>query len=147
MTVALSAFTDLTIVSIEYAANGLDWARLYDNHAIGWLVDETTPIVAPGELKPVTTGTHEPFPIILGSLPVPAPVTAPIQSPQWCKFINPALLIADGARFRNLWDFLTWLATNNGAHRLLESQFIVEPVLIDEFASWASTHTDLVYRP
>jgi hypothetical protein len=150
MTVALPAYADLIIVSVEYAANGLDWARLYDNHALGWLIDETTPIpadMADTRAPPHTTGAHAPFPIILGSLPVPAPPTAPIQSPQWCKFVNSAMLIADGGRFSSLSDFLTWLATNNGAQRLLQSQFIIESALIDGFTDWAYTHTDLVYRP
>jgi hypothetical protein len=28
-------------VAIEYAPNGLDWARLFDSRLDGWMVDET----------------------------------------------------------------------------------------------------------
>jgi hypothetical protein len=31
MTVTIPAQPDMIILSVEYAPNGLDWARLYDN--------------------------------------------------------------------------------------------------------------------
>jgi hypothetical protein len=154
MTLAITEAKEVIILSIEYAANGLDWARLYDNHALGWLVDETTTAVPPAadaetaaatdpRKPPSTTGSHAPFPIILGSLPVPAPITDPIQSPQWAKFADPIVLIPDGARFK-VDEFFWWLATNGGARRPLAANFALSEGLHTAFIMWTEIHPDLV---
>jgi hypothetical protein len=148
MTLAIPAYGDLIIVSIEYAPNGLDWCRIFDNHALGWLVDETTPIPPskstrkPSEPPPETTGAHVPFPIILGSMPVPAPDTSPILSPQWAKFKDPAILVPDMLRAA-LPDFLTWLACNNGAQRPIISQIALHSALFNGYNDWAAANPSL----
>ena len=101
------------LISIEYAPNGLDWARLYDNPILGWVVDEAAPA--------------DPQPVVIGQLPTPAAATAPVISPQWAHFVFVGA--EPGAVFvPDLWrgatpDFFTWLATNNGAARPLAARF------------------------
>jgi hypothetical protein len=82
--------------------------------------------------------------VLLGSLPLAATDTAPILSPQWAGFDEPAVVVPD------LWrgaldDFFTWLATNNGAARPLQMRFAVSPELHNGFAVWANMHPDLVF--
>jgi hypothetical protein len=128
------------VVSIEYPANGLDWARLYDNLVLGWYVDETTPVpLAPPAPPPVA-----PHPCIIGHFPTHAPDTSPIISPQWAKYVEPTIFVPD------LWrgsfpEFLTWLATNNGAFRPLESRIRIHTALYNGFEEWARHNPDLVY--
>jgi hypothetical protein len=57
------------LLSVEYSPDGVSWARVYDNQVTGLVCDETDP--------------KEPQPMIIGSLPTPAPDTSPIVSPQW----------------------------------------------------------------
>lgn len=64
------------LASIEYPANGLDWARLYDNRPSGCRVGDA--------------GTIEPEPVIIGSLPLPAINTSTVLSPQWGFLATPA---------------------------------------------------------
>lgn len=68
------------LVSIEYPANGLDWARLYDNRLSGWRVGDA--------------GTIEPEPVIIGSLPLPATNTSPVLLPQWGFLAIPGAQVA-----------------------------------------------------
>jgi|KBSMisStaDraftv2_1062788.scaffolds.fasta_scaffold98089_2 hypothetical protein len=119
------------MVSIEYDGTGKAWARLYDNPILGWTIDET--------------GASEPVPSVMGSLPLIPADTAPILSPQWVIFIDPAIFVPD------LWrgsfpDFLTWLATNNGATRPLSARFAVSPSLLNGFNEWAQAHPELSFE-
>jgi len=43
MAVIVPAAPDVIIISVEYAPNGLHWARLYDNVCLGWVVEEAFP--------------------------------------------------------------------------------------------------------
>jgi hypothetical protein len=49
---------EVVIVSIEHPAEGVSWAKLFDNYAIGWLVDEA--------------GEAQPAPLLIGTRPLPA---------------------------------------------------------------------------
>jgi hypothetical protein len=120
-----------TIISIEYPGDDAKrWARLYDNRARALIVDET--------------GATPMKPQIVGGFPLAATDTAPILSPQWAGFDEPAVVV------ENLWrgtvsDFFTWLATNNGAHRPLQARFVIEAELVNSFAIWANLHPELVF--
>lgn len=118
------------LVSIEYPADGLAWARLYDNQLIGWCVDET--------------GAAESLPSIVGQLPTAPPDTGAILSPQWVQFTDPTIFVPDLWR-GSLHDFFTWLATNNGATRPLAARFGISSNLVNGFDAWAKTYPALVY--
>jgi hypothetical protein len=119
------------IISIEYPGDDAKrWARLYDNRVHGLTVDEA--------------GTTSPKPVIIGGFPLAATDTAPILSPQWAGFDDPAIIV------ENLWrgnvsDFFTWLATNNGAHRPLQARFVIDAGLVNGFDTWAGLHPDLTF--
>jgi hypothetical protein len=150
MTLAIPAVGDVIILSIEYAPDGLSWARLWDNHALGWLIDET--VVAPPVTRakppdPVVTGKFAPFPLILGSMAVPAPDTSPVISPQWGKFVHPpaAVFIPDLLRL-SFSDFLTWLATNNGVRRPLGQMVGLSNTLLNGFNQWSASNPTLSFQ-
>jgi hypothetical protein len=118
------------VVSIEYPADGLAWARLYDNAVHGWLIDDVTGLIKQ--------------PSIIGSLPTAAPDTSPILSPQWVEYIAPTIFVPD------LWrgsfaEWLTWLATNNGAKRPLEGRFRIATDLYNGWQAWAQANPSLVH--
>jgi hypothetical protein len=59
MTTVIPASADTIIISIEYAPNGLDWARLYDNLCLGWTVSEVVPTAQkPGTPTAALSGHH-----------------------------------------------------------------------------------------
>lgn len=87
-----------------------------------------------------------PEPIIIGHLPAPAPDTSPILSPQWVEFVDPAVLMPDLWR-GNLDDFFYWLATDNGAMRLLEGRFGVSSTAYNTFMRRAERNPGLVLPP
>jgi hypothetical protein len=120
------------IISIEYPGEDARWwARLYDNRLQGLIVDET--------------GAAEAKPVIIGQFPLAATATAPILSPQWASFEDPTVVVPDLLR-ASLAEFLTWLATNNGAHRPLQARFGLSPNLMNGFAAWANHNPDLVFE-
>jgi hypothetical protein len=158
-TVAIPAVGEIIILNVEYASDGLSWARVWDNHCLGWLVDTaavdqppeasigdmiTDPLAGGSGPPPQVTGAHRPFPLILGSLAAAAPETAPVISPQWAKFADPIIFVPDIARL-TLGDFLTWLATNNGARRPIGSMLGLSRPLFNGYADWAAQHPDLTF--
>ena len=150
MTLAIPAVGDVIILSMEYAADGLSWVRLWDNHALGWLIDETVveaPVSRAKPLPPAVTDKHAPLPLILGSLAALAPDTSPILSPQWGKFVAPvSVFIPDMVRVR-LPDFLTWLATNNGARRPIGSMLGgLSTPLLNGYDQWCRDNADLCFK-
>jgi hypothetical protein len=178
MSFPIPAVGEIIIVSMEYDPTGLAWVRLWDNHALGWLVSDAPPEAAPeakgrrgashvgggfpgstraereaapeprkpsGETPPATTGEHAPIPIILGSLAVKAPDTSPVQSPQWGKYDDPVVFMPDLGRML-LPDFLTWLATNNGAQRRIGSAAALSKPLIDGLQQWGVLNPDLAFK-
>jgi hypothetical protein len=111
----------VVIVSINY---GDGWAQLFDNHALGWLVDEAAAVA--------------PVPVVIGSMP---PAAGDAASPQWGQFIAPYLLVPDVSR-KNFYDFLTWLATGDGSSepRKIGSGLTLDTALINGYQQWASAN-------
>jgi hypothetical protein len=95
------------IVSCNYDPTGLEWVDLFDNPALGWLVDEDT---------------SEAVPVVVGTAPPPAADTGAVLSPTWAHFADESLYVPDVWRGQ-LIDFFTWLATNNGAQRKVRANF------------------------
>ena len=90
------------LISIEYDATGLEWARIYDNPILAWIIDDA--------LEP-----NSPLPMVIGQLPLRAPDTTPVISPRWATLENARAVLVPDLWRDNLSDFLTWLATNAGA--------------------------------
>lgn len=134
------------IISVEYAPDGLAWARLYDSLLLGWYVDHEppwTPPTAPIAQTPVVAPGEPPVPAIIGHLIALPPPTLPVLSPQWTQYVAPNVFVPD------LWrgttqQFFTWLATNNGARRPLGSFLLVDASLQMEFSKWAHENPALV---
>lgn len=138
------------IISVEYAADGLAWARLYDNQVLGWYVDTEPPITAPeGSTTPLLGGPPTapgvpPTPVILGHLLALPPATAAVVSPQWANYVEPNVFVPDIWR-GTIHEFFTWLATNNGAHRPLGSRLLSEVSLQHAFSNWAAGNPELAF--
>jgi hypothetical protein len=115
-----------TIVSCNYV--GADAVDLFDNPTLGWLVDETS-----GE---------PPTPVITGTLPPPAPSDAgAFLSPQWAHLTDSGIFVPDAWR-GPVYDFFTWIATNNGAKRRVRGNFS-DTRLIYALTSWAQQNPAL----
>ena len=99
---------------------------------VGWAFDNQTPSL------PVT-------PVAMSGLPPAPPATGPVVSPQWAvTYPGGNFVFAQGDAFVGIFrDFLTWLATNNGARRRLTVD-ITGPGLLDEWHDWARFNPDLV---
>ena len=135
---AIAAQTGQVLISCNYDATGLEWVDLFDNPVLGWVVDETTLASLPID------GPVPPFgevPIIVGALPPAPAATTPILSPQWAHFSNGRIYVP------NLWrgtiaDFLTWIATNNGANRKVRGNFS-DPNLVNVMYEWKAHNAEL----
>jgi hypothetical protein len=120
-----------SIISLEYDATGLAWADMWDNEVLSWVIDQSGSVGA--------------TPIIIGSLPPPAPDTDPVVSPQWIAVGegNGRVIIPDLWR-GDLNSLFTYLATNNGATRKLRGNF-VRPQIDNQWRIWVSQNPDLVW--
>src|SRR4249920_3491250 len=148
MTLAIPAVGEVIILSMEYAPDGLSWVRLWDNHCLGWLVDETAAAPPPAAVRkvPDVTGAHAPLPVILGALATPPPDTTPVISPQWGKFTHyPSVVFLPDLARMELDDFLTWLATNNNARRPIGSMLALSVPLKNGYHTWAAANPDLAF--
>jgi hypothetical protein len=125
---AITAHADTLLLSMNYDPTGLAFVDLFDNPIIGWVIDET--------------GAVEPLPAIIGALPPAAPDTAPIVSPQWAH-LQAAVFVPDVWR-GTLDEFFAWLATNNGATRLVRGNF-VDGKLSNTWRAWAAAHPAQVW--
>jgi hypothetical protein len=96
------------VISCNYDATGLAWVDLFDNPPVSWIIDETS-----GQGRPV----------VAGSLPPPPPATAPVLSPTWAHLHTDSLYVPDMWR-GGMMNFFTWLASNNGATRLVRGNFM-----------------------
>lgn len=130
MAIGITAVSTAVLISVEYPADGISWARLYDNPILGWTVDET--------------GATPPKPIIIGTLPLVPADTGEVLSPQWANYVDPAVFVPDLWR-GSLADFFTWLATNNGVRRPLQARFGVSHTLYNDFRAWAQDNPDLSF--
>jgi hypothetical protein len=108
-----NGFPQDLIISCNYDGTGLEWVDMFDNPALGWLVDETTGFSNP---------------IITGSLPPHAPATDPILSPQWAHIHIDSVFVPDKWR-GGVMNFFTWLATNGGAQRKVRGNFMATNLL------------------
>jgi hypothetical protein len=130
-TTVVPAAANTIVISIEYDATGLAWARLTDHQALAWYIDNSQMPMPPR-------------PSINGTLPRTAPDTRPILSPQWAEFVGgPAIFVPSMWR-GSINNFFTWLATNNGAHRQLAKGFGISSGLYNAFDNWARRNPDLV---
>lgn len=126
----LSAAVGTVIISMEYdPPTGANWVRMWDNPVIGWSVDP---------------GVTEPEPIIIGSLPSKPPhSTDPVFSPQWAAYLAEADVIVPDVWRGNLTAFFDFLATNNGAQRQLEGNFVRDEIN-GVWVQWRSNNPALV---
>jgi hypothetical protein len=118
---AIPVVSETIIVSVSYADT---WCKLFDNEAVGWLVDET--------------GTESPEPVVLGTLPPAGEESG--GPPQWGRFVDPYIVIPDHSRMA-FGEFLTWLATS---YSLKIASGMLYPALANYFTQWASQNPDLV---
>lgn len=120
------------IISMDYSPDALAWVDLYDNRCLGWNVDDATP---PG---------HEAIPVIVGQLPTDrSKDTLPVLSPQWVENTEDAIIVPDLWR-GSVFDFFTWLATNNGANRKLRAKFVLNNPNAGTWSNWAARNSNLV---
>jgi hypothetical protein len=122
---------------------------VYDSLLLGWYVDHEPPWSPPpapaGDPRVPTVAPGEPpVPAIIGHLLALAPSTPPILSPQWAQYIVPNVFVPD------LWrgttqEFFTWLATNNGANRLIGSCLLVDNSLQQAYSQWAHDNPTLAF--
>ena len=134
------------IISVEYAPDGLAWARLYDSLLLGWYVDHEPPWTPPPEpigQVPVVAPGEPPVPAIIGHLLAEAPPT-PMLSPQWAQYVAPNVFVPDLWRGTSS-QFFTWIATNNGMFRPLASALLVDNGLQQAFSLWASENPALAF--
>jgi hypothetical protein len=95
---------DEGIITLNYDGSGLGWVDLWDNAIIAWVIDANDVSVGPS-------------PRILGTFPPAPPDTSPVLTPSWAAITRAGnVFVADTWR-GTFYDFLTWLATNNGAQR------------------------------
>lgn len=122
----ISAQGDL-IISMDYSPNALDWADLYDNRCIAWEADVGAPVI----------------PVVVGKLPTDRSAdTPPVISPQWVDCSQESVIVPDLWR-GSLYDFFTWLATNNGATRKLRGKFLNNQI-VATWESWKARNPNLV---
>jgi hypothetical protein len=123
------------VISMDYGPTALDWVDLYDNRCVGWNVDDGLPVA------------HEAVPVIVGQLPTDrSSETAPVISPQWAESTQGGVIVPDMWR-GSLYDFFTWLATNNGAARRLRAKFTLSEADMSAWANWAARNPSLVREP
>lgn len=135
MAQAIPSTTDEMLVSCTYDSTGLAYVNLIDNHLIGWVVDTTMPPESP------------PAPAVVGGLPAAAPDTDPVISPQWVVVVRSldGATLVPGTWRGTFFEFLTWIATNNGASRRVGGSLLRHQLLTGAFSSWAAVNPDLVW--
>ena len=99
--------------------------------ALVWVIIHDNPIIAWSLTEPIA-------PIIIGSMPLPAPDTSPIKSPPWGQYVGGTLYIPDVAR-GNATAMFNAIAFNNGANRKLYANFINSD-LASAWRQWAENN-------
>jgi len=115
------------LLSCNYDETGLAWVDIFDNPLLGWIADET--------------GAAEVAPVVVGLLPPASVDTSPVLSPRWAHCVVPSVYVPDLWR-GDLNSFFTWLATNNGAQRLVRGNFR-NPNVANAMMFWASNNIAL----
>jgi hypothetical protein len=113
------------LLRLSYDSTGLESVTINSGPIVAWVYD--TANLAAG----VT-------PLSIVSLPPVPPDTAPIVSPQWAVAypMSGGMVWAMDDLFAGSFDgFLTFLASNNGANRVLSGNF-AEPALTNMFNDW-----------
>lgn len=130
------------IISMEYEpVSGLDWADMWDNVVLGWVVDD----LPTAELRPAGGPDRaDPQPIVVGSLPPLAPDAAGmVASPQWVSVYKEGVIMPQLWR-GNLPGFFEYLSQNNGANRRLRGNFVSD-IIAESWAQWAAQHPEFVW--
>jgi hypothetical protein len=117
------------LMTMRYAANGLDWCALIDNLTLGWVVADT------GQPKP-------PVPVVIGLLPPAAPKTDPVASPQWAVRQGLLYFLQDNIARGGSAELFSFISTNNGAQRKLYADF-ADTALRQEFIAWGQANPTL----
>ena len=131
--------TGASLLRLFYDVTGRASVEICGGPLVSWLVDPTTPNAAP---TPIGLAPPAPNP----------PNTGQIDSPPWALAYG-ALLSQHGAVaivatnddsfIGTFADFLTWLATNNGATRTLSARLGL-PTLYNIWNVWARDNPTLV---
>lgn len=127
------------IISVEYEpVSGLDWADMWDNAVLGWMVDDS-----PGNSLQASTPT-DPQPVVIGSLPPLAPAAVgAVASPQWVSVYKEGVIMPQLWR-GNLPGFFEYLSQNHGANRRLRGNFVSD-MIAESWAQWAAQHPEFVW--
>jgi len=141
------SFPDDVVVAIRYDQTGLATADLADYQAVGWRIDD---YAAGWGFNPLTNrwvyvicppGRTQPQPQLIGDAPFPTPNTGQVVSPPWARVQSG---LCSAPEFRgSLADFFTFVATNNGAHRLLSGNFLHSNI-DNTWKQWSQQNGDLV---
>lgn len=114
------------LLIMTYDATGLESVHVEGWPLIGWQLDDQNP----RNPRPITIGDP------LAAIP---PATGAIESPQWVHITSDnAVYDPDGWR-GTFHELLTWLATNNGATRLVTAD-VTFPVLVNDWNAWKREH-------
>jgi hypothetical protein len=123
------------LISCLYDATGLATVTVAAWPIIGWAFDMANPI--------------NPAPVVMGNPLTTPPSTGAILSPPWAYVLDENACYVPttgvvGTGWRGTFaQLLTWLATNNNAHRKIIGQFAVPP-LSNAYAQWARDNKALV---
>jgi len=140
MAVADKAPVDVTstsagavLLAITYDATGLVSAAIVSTPLVAWVYDNANPAAG---ATPVGASPMPPMP----------PSTGAVISPQCAiAWSNDAVWTLDGVFVfvGTFPDFLTWLATNNGANRTLSARLATTP-LVNAWNQWRRINPTLV---
>jgi hypothetical protein len=121
------------LITFVYDATGLANVTACAWPLVGWVYDLAAPT--------------NPSPIVMGNPIKTPPATGAILSPPWAHVVNEfACYVPDtgnGGWRGTFAQLMTWLATNNGAHRKIIGQFTVPP-LMNAWTLWSRDNKSLV---
>jgi hypothetical protein len=118
------------LLVMTYDATGLASVLIEGWPLLGWQIDDQNPI----NPKPFTLGNP---------LATPPPNTGTIKSPQWAYISSvDAVYTPDGWR-GTITEFFNWLATNNGATRVLSAD-LTFPEIVNAWNIWARQNSSFV---
>jgi hypothetical protein len=131
VSVVAASDNDLAI-AVSYDSTGLLWADMTDHNVVGWVCDDT------GQASSA-------LPCIVGPIPATPPLTLPVVSPRWAVILGNGQEVVTELGWRGpLPALFDWIATNNGAQRLLRGQFSYSTNQV-AWSQWASANPQLVW--